>query len=271
MKHLIGIHGVGVMLITALAVSAGCGRPAGDGGDVLATANGEKILVKDFQSEMDFMKRKDPLFKVTPGSVDDQIDVMIDKKILIQEARKNKMDESGRFVSTIKAFWEQTLIRDLMERKQDELAGTVSVSEQEIKDYYAVMPYYCTIDVLEGKSEGDLKKYALKQPQDIEWDDEIGPVAYDDVSSGVIQEAFRMSPGGMKIIKDGGRAYLVYLKKAEKMPVAPYDSVKGDIKERIKDRKVHAALMKWLEGLRRNAEITVDEDKVKKLEIKYGR
>ncbi|MBF0254269.1 MAG: hypothetical protein HQL11_04005 [Candidatus Omnitrophica bacterium] len=122
-------HGCRIALSIFVILSAGtlsaCGRdPASR--DVVATVNDEAIRPADFRS--------------LPGresSPEKQLDSLIDERLLIQEAKKLRLDEAEPFIRTIKLFWEQTLIRDLIRHKEAEFAAKVSVDESEIQAYYS--------------------------------------------------------------------------------------------------------------------------------------
>ncbi len=100
-------------------------------GKVIATINGNPIYVKDLNREIALSFRRNPMFKVSPQTLENQLNILIDRRLLIQEARKKNLDRTDRFVNTIKAFWEQTLIRDLMAYKNKELG---EIAPQEEKD-----------------------------------------------------------------------------------------------------------------------------------------
>jgi acyl carrier protein phosphodiesterase len=103
---------------------------------VVATINNEPLYAKDLKRNIALNLKSNPRFKITPQTLNRHIDIMIDKGLLIQEAKKQKLDETERFVNTIKAFWEQTLIRDLIEYKSKDLAKTVTVTDEEARNVY---------------------------------------------------------------------------------------------------------------------------------------
>lgn len=127
-----------IILALLLGQLYGCG-PSNEGDRVIATANGENIFVRDLKRELDLYYKRDPLFKITPPTLEDQLNMIIDRRLLIQKAKQQRLDEKEKFINTIKTFWEQTLIRDLMVYKEEEFGESVSVSEGEVKDYYLVI------------------------------------------------------------------------------------------------------------------------------------
>lgn len=81
----------------------------------IAVVNGEEITSADLKRELVFRKRVDPSFQVTPETLSDQIDVMVHRRLLIQEAMRRRLAERETFVNTLRNFWEQTLIKELMD------------------------------------------------------------------------------------------------------------------------------------------------------------
>ena len=124
--------------IVLLSVTVlGCGKLPYEKGRVIATINKEALYVADLKRDIALRMKSDPLFRITPKTLDTILDTLINRKLLIQEAKKKNLDQTDRFVNTIKIFWEQTLIRDLMLHKDKEVEEQVSVSEKEMRDFYA--------------------------------------------------------------------------------------------------------------------------------------
>jgi len=124
--------------IVLLSVTVlGCGKLPYEKGRVIATINKEALYVADLKRDIALRMKSDPLFTVTPKTLDTILDTLINRKLLIQEAKKKNLDQTNRFVNTIKIFWEQTLIRDLMLHKDKEVEEQVSVSEKEMRAFYA--------------------------------------------------------------------------------------------------------------------------------------
>lgn len=109
--------------------------------EAIATVNDTPILLKDFQKEISIQSKRNPSFKITPQTLENHLDTTIDKKLMIQEAMKMGLSEREQFVETIKTFWEQTLIRELIDVKSKEWADKIFVTEEEIEKQYQRMEY----------------------------------------------------------------------------------------------------------------------------------
>jgi len=249
-----------VSLLLVVAFLYGCGRKAQEKDRVVATVNGEPVHVKDVNRALALNLKRDPMFKVTPQTLQDQVDVLVDKKLLIQEALDRKLDQTDRFVNTIKTFWEQTLIRDLMAHKDGEISGSVSVNNKEIKDYYGKLSHRKTFKVLRSKDKGLIERSAGMKPDSIEWDGTIGPISYGDTSSGLVMKAFDVSKGEMQVFEENGVYYLFYTSEDVEGPVAPFEERKEQIRQKISNAKKQAEFRNWLSGVRGKADVKVNKD-----------
>lgn len=125
-------------IILAVTLSLyGCGKcPASQKKDVLAYVNKEAICRPDLDKELALRARIDPSFKITPQTEREQLDSIIDRRLIIQDAMEKGLARQPRFVNTIRRFWEQTLIRDFVEYKQQEFQDYLFVTDDEVKEYY---------------------------------------------------------------------------------------------------------------------------------------
>lgn len=125
-----------VLVILILSACTKTKAPSRPTEGVLATVNGEPIYLKDFKRELALKVKQDPTFKITPQTMQDVLELMVNRHLIIQEAMKKRLAEEDRFVNTIRIFWEQTLTRDFIDYKNKEFEAYIYVTEDEIKNYY---------------------------------------------------------------------------------------------------------------------------------------
>lgn len=77
--------------------------------------------------------------KITDSIKKEYLDQIIQKQILIQEAKRLKFDQKPKFIRTIERYWEATLIRDLMEIKSREIEAQVIVTQEDVHRCYNEM------------------------------------------------------------------------------------------------------------------------------------
>jgi len=61
---------------------------------------------------------------------------LIEKEVLLQEAQRKGIDREKDFMKSIESYWEQALLRILLERKSKEISGLIHVYDNEIEEYY---------------------------------------------------------------------------------------------------------------------------------------
>ena len=124
-----------ILSVALISIIASCGGQK-QHEEAVATVNGAPVLMKEFQKDLAIYANRNPDFKLDTKSVEDHLDMFIDKQLMIQEAMKMGLAEDERFLETIKRFWEQTLIRELIDAKSSEWRDKLFVTEDEIQNHY---------------------------------------------------------------------------------------------------------------------------------------
>src|SRR4030066_1581304 len=122
-----------ILSVLLIPVITSCGKKQHK--DAVATVNGAPVSLQEFQKELAIYANRTPDFKLNAGSVEEHLNMVIDKQLMIQEAMKMNLAEDKRFLETIKRFWEQTLIRELIDARSREWSGRLIVTEDEIVSY----------------------------------------------------------------------------------------------------------------------------------------
>ena len=179
---------------------------------------------------------------------------------MIQEAMKMGLAGKEDFVRTIQTFWEQTLIRELIDNKNREWEERLFVTEQEITDYYRKAQQIVTFKVIrtddEKKAEEALTK-AKNQENSLKWE-LIGPVAYFDIDHSVLKEVFHMSEGQIEMLKNGEEFLVISVEKKESNVLPPLAEIHEQIKKEVLERKKTEALEEWLAKVRGKADIKIN-------------
>ncbi len=123
-----------VIMLLAMVMLAGCGSQADDKSDIVVRVNDRNITADEFRYALgeSYKKGIEPL---TESEKLDLLDQMIKKELLIQEAKRRNLDQDEDFRRTIETYWEQTLIRNLLNQAGEELSGKIYVSKEDIADF----------------------------------------------------------------------------------------------------------------------------------------
>ena len=105
----------------------------------LAKVNDYVLTLDEFQVQLAQELKLDKEFKLTKRAKKEFLDQLITKELLIQEAKRRKLDRKEKFIRTIEQYWESTLIRDLMEMEGQKIEKCTLVSQEEIEIRYKEM------------------------------------------------------------------------------------------------------------------------------------
>jgi len=110
----------------------GCGQPKPEK-QLLAAINDYRISKERFESEF-----KESVFgqEDTPEAKREFLNILIDRKVILQDAQQKGLDKEQGFLRLIQKFWEQSLLKIALDKKSREISGTLAVSEEEIKASY---------------------------------------------------------------------------------------------------------------------------------------
>jgi hypothetical protein len=106
---------------------------------VISRINDFELTLDEFQNQLAMELELDEDFKLTHETRKQFLEEIIRKELLIQEAKRKKLDQQKKFIQTIEQYWESTLIRNLIDLKSEEINKKVVVSEEEIKLHYDQM------------------------------------------------------------------------------------------------------------------------------------
>ncbi len=246
-----------VLLIGFLTAGCKAGGKQYSADKAIATVNGSPISAQDLRRELDIRAKKDPSFKATPEDIREQAEVLINRRLLIREAQDRRLTEDDRFRQTIQTFWEQTLVRLLMERFHTEFQAMSSVSEEEIKAYYALLGNKATFQVLEVPTQAEAIEIAktAQAGGPVAWKQTIGPVRYDEIRSGALERAFSFSPGQAKVFSENGVHVVVRLAAKEADTPPALEVIHDKIKSQLQGRKERRAFESWLREKREAAKV----------------
>lgn len=64
------------------------------------------------------------------------LDNYISLKLMLNEAEKMSLDRDSQFLGDIQSFWEKTLLKLVLLKKNEELTSDIAVSDREVRQYY---------------------------------------------------------------------------------------------------------------------------------------
>ena len=88
-----------------------------DEGKSIATVDGEKITVQEFNSELDKIPMNMKMLVASQSGKKDFLNRLIMKKLLLKEARKENVEKDKVFQDTLADIKEQLTIKTLLKKK----------------------------------------------------------------------------------------------------------------------------------------------------------
>ena len=253
-----------VFLLSVSLVFSGCSNnftsPKKDAADrTLLTVNGDRITARDVQRELALRAKQDPSFKVTPETSRQQLETIINRRVMIQEAARRHLAEEESFVNTIRAFWEQTLIRNLISQVNAEVAKSITVSDAEVRQFYGKLSENVSFDVAISPNRKTAEGLAakIKAGEEIKWDQKLGPAGFIELASPALEDAFTMKTGQWKLYFENDMYYLVRVLAREPVTPPALEEARKQIEDILKQRKLRDRLEDWLKEKRSKAKIVI--------------
>lgn len=123
-----------ILILIVLFMAVGCCPINKQKNDkILVKINNYEITVDEFNKDFNdsAYARQDNV-----QSKKDFLNFLINKKLMLQEAQKLGLDKEEGFLDMVEGFWEQSLLKVVIERKSKEIASEVQVSDKEMQSAY---------------------------------------------------------------------------------------------------------------------------------------
>lgn len=144
-----------VFLIVALD---GCTRGKSNK-EVLVTIDNYALYKEDFLSEA---RLYPPAYRenLTKEQI---LDDLIQKKLLLLEAQRQGLDKEPTFMKMVERFWEQSLLRSLLEKKSKEILSSMQKVPEEERSQKAGQIMQQWINNLRNNAKIQINKGALEK------------------------------------------------------------------------------------------------------------
>jgi len=120
------------IIILAVLMIAGCKCQVKDK-QVLAKINNYEITKQEFEEEF-----KNSGFSVsdTEESRKSFLENLINRKLVLQEAQRQGLDKDSAFLKSIERFWEQSLLKVMLDKKSKDISLLKGANKREVEDAY---------------------------------------------------------------------------------------------------------------------------------------
>jgi peptidyl-prolyl cis-trans isomerase C len=251
-----------------------------DDGKALATIDGEKVTLQEFNKELDKIPANMKMLVASESGKKNYLDRLIVKKLLLKEASKAKIESEKDFQERVNDIKEQLLIETLLKKK---ITADTQMTEDDLKKYYdehkeefkkdreintrhILLKTEEEAKQVQGKLQKgeDFTELAKKYSIDPNVKQSGGEIGFQPKGS-LIPEyesaAFKLTKVGQVsgIVKTQFGYHIIRLEGVKPPDYVPFAEVKDFIKQKNAQDKQKEVLEKYIEELKKNAKITIDE------------
>lgn len=137
-----------------------CGGDSADTEEYLLRVNNYTVSSDEVDSSLKIEAELNSNFYSSEDTRTEYLKGLIQFQLLIQEAKKQKLNQRELFRQTIQRYWESTLIRGLLADKGEQLRKTTLVTKEEIEAYYLENKEFLPEGSLEELQAGLVEKVA---------------------------------------------------------------------------------------------------------------
>ena len=185
------------------------------------------------------------------GSRLELFESIITRELLIQEAQRLEIDKEESFRKALKRFYENSLVKILLERKNKDTS--VSVSEQEIDTYISFLGRNVSFTRLH---EIPVDPALATAAQGIE-----NTALFDDLAEPLRLLLATLKPGEYAVRFDtGNEKYAIRLDSISQRVQKAAAQDRNQLEENLKDYKREQLLRQWLTDLKSHATITIHQN-----------
>jgi len=177
------------------------------------------------------------------------INSLITRELLIQESQKEGIDKEESFRRSIQNFYEQSLIKLLMDRKFSSLS--VSVNDNELNNYLSFLNRKMHITIFSFRNPEEARKSNLAGG-------ERRAIYLEDLSCDLRAPVAGLKVGGRtEPIKTGGNYVVVRLDATEKPSPLQAGQDREDVRKMLAEEKREKMINDWIAGLREKAKVKI--------------
>ena len=272
-----------LVLLCLVFLLFGCGKKE-EGGKVLATIDGEKVTLEEFNKELDRIPANMKMLVLTQSGKQSFLDRYIVKRLLMEEAKKENIEKDKEFQDRLSDIREQLLIESLLKKK---VTTNINTTEEQLKEYYEknkekfkTGQEVDTRQILirtekeateirakldKGEDFADLAKKFSIDPSAKSTGGAIGFHAKGTLLPEYEAVAFKLTKVGQisPPVKTQLGYHIIQLQGMKPPAYTPYEEVKEFIKQRIVQENQNDVLEKYVTDLKAKAKITINAELLK--------
>ncbi len=255
-----------------------------DDGKSIATVDGEKVSVREFNTELDKIPMNMKMLVATQSGKKDFLNRLIVKKLLLKQAKKESVDKDKAFQERLTDIKEQLTIEQLLKKK---VSAELNFSDADLEKYYEAHkeefkrgqeiqtrqivvrsePEAKELEarIAKGEDFADLARRFSVDPAAKTTGGDIGYHPRGTLIPEYEAAAFALTKVGQvsQPVKTQLGYHIIKLEGTRTGNYVPFPEVKEFIRQKMTQEKQSEALQKYIEGLKKNAKIVINDDMLK--------
>jgi peptidyl-prolyl cis-trans isomerase C len=255
-----------------------------DDGKSIATVDGEKITVQEFNAELDKIPMNMKMLVATESGKKDFLNRLIVKKLLLKQAKKENVDKDKAFQDRLADIKEQLTIEQLLKKK---VSAELNFSDADLEKYYEAHkeefkrgqeiqtrqivvksePEARELEakIAKGEDFADLARKFSIDPAAKTTGGDIGYHPRGTLIPEYEAAAFALTKVGQvsQPVKTQLGYHIIKLEGTRTGTYVPFPEVKEFIRQKMTQEKQSEALQKYIESLKKNANIKINDDMLK--------
>jgi len=260
----------------------GCSKK--ESSTILATIDSEKITMEEFTKELDKIPMNMKMLVATQSGKKNYLDRLIVKKLLLREAKKEKIENEKEFQDRLTDIKDQLLLESLLKKK---ITADLKATDEDLKKYYNThreqfrRPKEINTRHILLKNEEDAKQMLEKlqkgedfielakaysiDPNAKTTGGELGYYPKGSLVPEYEEAAFKLAKVGQisGIVKTKFGFHIIKLEGVRGAAYVPFDEVKDFIRQNMAQAKQAEVVEKYIENLKKSANITINEESLK--------
>ena len=255
-----------------------------DDGKSIATIDGEKITVQEFNAELDKIPMNMKMLVATQAGKKEFLNRLIVKRLLLREAKKESVDKDKAFQDRLADIKEQLTIEQLLKKK---VSAELNFSDSDLEKYYEAHKeefkrgQEIQTRQIVVKTEAEAKELEAKIAKGEDFADLARKYSVDPAAKAsggdigfhpkgtLIPEyeaaAFALTKVGQvsRPVKTQLGYHIIKLEGTRTGTYVPFQEVKEFIRQKMTQEKQNEALQKYIDNLKKSAKIFINDDMLK--------
>jgi peptidyl-prolyl cis-trans isomerase C len=235
---------------------------------VVAKVNNFALTVEDFRIEANPLLMKKYSTYSSVKQKNHVLEELITKEVLLQEAQRLNLDKQKSFMKEIEGYWEQALMKSLINRKLQEFSLLVGVNNQDILEGYNRLKRRILAELIIFNDKPDALKLskaamgfdAVKEslaPR-IAWESAADWYTSNELPQKLEDAIFSMSPDQVSLPIEYSNSWVVIrVLNEEPQQIAALEELRPRIIKDIVRKKKEVLLDNWIWDLRKKANVKI--------------